>query len=443
MTANWQGGPLPFRADAITSCSDKRGCIHWIYLQGNVLKHRIRGSRDPYPISDEDTIGNGYAGLGSVFLFGDGRFQLEWPKKNDNAWHLYIIPEEYPDPSAGQIVQLDDDLTVPSMFSKFGRPIFIQPFLIPSAYIDLEANEDLVNDRQLNRAVILKAMNADRAFSLGVWERDTLEKVCFPYVRVNGGKFDLNTWNEAYWQMIERRVKARVDRRITAIITLTDNCSTHDYPDSHWALHPWNGNNNINGTSNWNGSVYHFYEEDKQSLPGIPESAYHIERFIREIVKRLDKYRPYVAWEIANEAHGGYNYHAMIRQWLREGGVAEDWRVQTSFDSGYEEWYAEKAIYAFAKYSGHSIQIYHDYQSFKERYMPEGVSFIVSEDGLEPYEDNPTYYESYVLSILQDKTLGVEVNERPDYHGNSWNPDDWNWDIVSAVARGWARFLEF
>lgn len=92
------GGPLPFKADAIASDVDSRGCLIWVYLDGNVLKLRFRGSKDPYPISDEIIIGSGFKGSGSVFPFNDGLCQIEWPKDNE-AWHLYFDPLKFRDPS--------------------------------------------------------------------------------------------------------------------------------------------------------------------------------------------------------------------------------------------------------------------------------------------------------------------------------------------------------
>ncbi len=98
----FEGGPLPFKADAIASDVDSRGCLIWVYLDGDVLKLRFRGSEDPYPISDEIIIGSGFKGSGSIFPFNDGLCQIEWPKDNE-AWHLYFDPLKFKDPSKKKI----------------------------------------------------------------------------------------------------------------------------------------------------------------------------------------------------------------------------------------------------------------------------------------------------------------------------------------------------
>jgi len=440
----YPGGPLPFRADDLVVINDSRNCLHWYYRDGSRVWHRTRGSKPDYPISDPDLVLEYAIGCGSVTTWEDGWFQVEWPTTG-KAVHLYKNPLDYPNPSAGQVVKLDPNLRVPEMVDRFGHPITICPTLIPTYGIEKSLDENLFCDRYLNRGATGGHFNAMRFFSFGVWEPFTIARVNFPYLKV-GDKFDTSLINPEWIETLKRRIKQAVDRGYTVIITLTDNCSTHDRPDGWWGAHPWNGDNNVNGTSNWDGSVYHFYEDDKQSMPGIPESWMAIEFYVRYIVSQLDPlFRPYIIWEICNESHAGEGYHKLQREWLSDSGVTEDWRVMTSMD-GMEHHgdfpflkFYKKQMWQYLRYAVHNIQTVDKYVQMKDDWMRPGVRFQASEDGLRPID--ASQYREFVRTILEDGALGFESNERPWWYHNVFNPDLWNWARISEIGKGFRDFV--
>lgn len=444
--SKWKGGPLPFKADAIETIWDERKCIYWIYRVEDKLYCRVRGSKRPYPISEPELIGTGYYGSGSVIEWADGFLNIFWPNKDaKKVMQKYRKASTIPDPSAGAVVSLDPKLRVGKMLKRFGYPIFICPTLIPTYGIEKSLDEDLWCERYLNRGAEGGHFNAMRFFSFGVWENFTISRVNFPYLK-SGNKFDITKINPVWLETLKRRIGQCVERGFTVILTLTDNCSVHKKAGGWWNAHPWNGDNNVNGTSNWNGSIYHFYEDDKQSMLGIPESWEMIENFVRRIVRELDPlFKPNIVWEECNESHAGNGYHKLVRSWLKDEGVTEDWRVMTSMDAVYHsghypflEFY-KKQIHRYLNYAAHKIQDMDGYNWMDQEWIPAGVRFLASEDGLKPL--SASNYRAFVKEILEKGTLGFESNIRPWWCGNVFNPDLFDWAVIKAIGDGWKDFL--
>lgn len=79
--------------------------------------------------------------------------------------------------------------------------------------------------------------------------------VLFPYARTGPGtaldgkpKFNLDQFNQAYFERLHSRVAAAQDRGVYVSIMLFNGWSIHDHGYGNpWPLHPFNGANNING----------------------------------------------------------------------------------------------------------------------------------------------------------------------------------------------------
>lgn len=97
----WGGGPLPFKADYLTTWVDSRGCIYYFFLDGDSLFLSLRGSKPPYPFSTPDKLGDGFKNSGSSFDWIDKNLVFAWPKIVGKALQLYIDPMKYDDPSEG------------------------------------------------------------------------------------------------------------------------------------------------------------------------------------------------------------------------------------------------------------------------------------------------------------------------------------------------------
>ncbi len=71
-----------------------------------------------------------------------------------------------------------------------------------------------------------------------------------PHKRLPDGKFDLNQWNEDYWQRFANMLKWTAERNIFVQIEVWDR---FDYSKQNWEGSPWNSKNNINYTPEQSG----------------------------------------------------------------------------------------------------------------------------------------------------------------------------------------------
>lgn len=423
----------------IVALKEDNSLVYWLVYHGEAG----RICTEEKPVTSEKFAGT--FSLEIIHSDKDGHLHLLLDGKE--VAHYVIKPavllEDLPEPAEPPIKKLDPKLSVPALQKKYGRPIFINPFFIPSGLI--EKNKYLPQDIVLEELLDVIAENAwgnaDRMFAFGGWELETLKMIIYPWKRNANSKFMLAAKNPDYLEQAKRRIGDRADRNFFSTITLTDNCSTHENRPGFWNAHPWNGKNNVNGTSEWKGSIYHFYEDDKQELPGIPESAQWIEEFIRWIARELDKeFRPLIGWEICNEAHAGNGYHDLIRGWLKEEGVKEDWRVMASIDGPYKSFY-KKQMGLYLKYSIHGIQTYTEYVE-ATKLVNHGIPFVASEDGLKPID--PGQYKDFVFRMLKDGSLGFESNSRPYFSGRDirkWLNDPKTFPRMKAIGEGWKKWL--
>ncbi|MFV0593240.1 MAG: hypothetical protein ACK5M7_17840 [Draconibacterium sp.] len=67
----------------------------------------------------------------------------------------------------------------------------------------------------------------------------------YPYARPGNGKYDLNKWNEEYWQRFDQFLKETHKRNIIVQIEVWDR---FDYSRQNWPPNPYNPKNNINYT---------------------------------------------------------------------------------------------------------------------------------------------------------------------------------------------------
>jgi hypothetical protein len=65
----------------------------------------------------------------------------------------------------------------------------------------------------------------------------------YAFARRDDGKYDLESWNEAYWERFERFLQWTGERDIIVQIEVWDR---FDYSREHWPPHPYNPINNVN-----------------------------------------------------------------------------------------------------------------------------------------------------------------------------------------------------
>jgi len=334
-------------------------------------------------------------------------------------------------------------LRVPQIVRELGYPVFASATFIP-AYGNIE---DKYLDRKKFNEEILDFLceeaidNTDRIFFMGNWENNVNKKLSSPYMKTADGKYDLKTWNMAHFDKIKKDIAERAKRFRFSIITLIDNCSTHVNVPGFWSTHPWNGDCNVNGTSSWRPSVYHFYEPEHQDKKGIPESWKRIEEYVRRVVAELySEFYPLIGFEICNEGQGAHDLHKLIRGWLKEGGVEENWRVLTSFDGVYDEFYKKEMD--FLNYSIHGIDSLIGFEE-KKKLVLSGHKFLASGDGTKPDYERPRVYKELVYQFLLDGALGFELNERFYWHNKSvFKIADLDKEVMKAVGEGLRRWAQ-
>lgn len=77
----------------------------------------------------------------------------------------------------------------------------------------------------------------------------------YPFGQRTDGKFDLNTWNEQYWERFDNLLRWTAERQIFVQIEVWDR---FDYAREHWEPHPYNPRNNVNYTYQQSGFAEHY-----------------------------------------------------------------------------------------------------------------------------------------------------------------------------------------
>jgi len=67
----------------------------------------------------------------------------------------------------------------------------------------------------------------------------------YPFARRQDGKYDLEKWNDEYWQRFENMLKWTAERETIVQIEVWDR---FDYSTKNWPPHPYNPKNNVNYT---------------------------------------------------------------------------------------------------------------------------------------------------------------------------------------------------
>ena len=77
----------------------------------------------------------------------------------------------------------------------------------------------------------------------------------YPFKAMGDGKYDLDRWDEAYWQRFENMLRWTRQRDIIVQIEVWDR---FDYARDNWEPHPYNPKNNVNYTYEQSGFIEHY-----------------------------------------------------------------------------------------------------------------------------------------------------------------------------------------
>jgi len=151
-----------------------------------------------------------------------------------------------------------------------------------------------------------------------LWMFEQPERACWtearilfaplPWMRTGNGtandglpKFDLTAWNEAYFERLRQRLMAAGRRGIYAAVMLFQgwSLSVTGKGLDPWVVHPFNGDNNVNGVDVPYGG---WDDEDHPSLHSMhnPEVLAHQEAYVRKVVDTVNDLDN-VLYEVINE----------------------------------------------------------------------------------------------------------------------------------------------
>ncbi|MBW2126318.1 MAG: hypothetical protein JRH08_11610 [Deltaproteobacteria bacterium] len=344
------------------------------------------------------------------------------------------------------VTRLPLELSYPKLRASDGSHIGVCAALVPSLLFN-HAIDDADLADWLDWLCALRAGNQIRAFAWGGWEPHTWDWILTPYQK-RGDLYDLDKWNEDFWNMFDRRLAMIADRNLTCIVSLNDNCSIHDRRTGYWAWSWWNGCNNRNGTATEPAAMYHWYEEHNQHRPGWPELGEYLRHFYDHAIKVTMRYWPFVKIELGNEVRAAQLWHEMMASFA-EPYRPEGWShfpkysLQSSIEKADYAWLREKRLEAVCIQSIHGCCDAWKMLSMINTYGKPGVKYIASQDGCYP-TSTPEATRSFVREVLK-AGHDVELNLRPHFAlvGGEWTGryqrTDWTFRRMMHDSEPWMR----
>lgn len=152
----------------------------------------------------------------------------------------------------------------------------------------------------------------------------------YPFKKLDNGKYDLNQWNEEYWQRFENMLRWTYERDIIVQIEIWDR---FDYSRDNWLPHPYNPKNNINYSYDESG-----FQPEYPKHPGTNEQPFffttpdqqnntivlqHQQRFVNKLLDYALEY-PNVLYCMDNETSGEEAWSVYWAEFVRQRAVQEN-----------------------------------------------------------------------------------------------------------------------
>lgn len=161
-------------------------------------------------------------------------------------------------------------------------------------------------------------------------DRHDQEFEVYPFRQIDGGKYDLDQWNDEYWNRFETMLRLTAERDIIVQIEVWDR---FDYSRENWTGHPYNPVNNVNYTSEQTGLVGAYPDHpgrNKQpfffSTPAQRNNKRLLkyqQRFVDKMLSHSLKYG-HVLYCIDNETSGEEAWATYWAQFIRARGDASN-----------------------------------------------------------------------------------------------------------------------
>ncbi|ELZ20644.1 hypothetical protein C475_20313 [Halosimplex carlsbadense 2-9-1] len=140
-----------------------------------------------------------------------------------------------------------------------------------------------------------------------------------PFERSEDGTYDLERWNDEYWDRFAAFLDATAERDIVVELTLWDQ---HDLAGSRWESHAWNPVNNdtlpadslpATGGDHWQDRIAFFRTVEEGNDPVLA----HQERFVDRILDHTLDYG-HVVYNVTNEGWAGIEWELHWAEHLLE-----------------------------------------------------------------------------------------------------------------------------
>jgi hypothetical protein len=181
----------------------------------------------------------------------------------------------------------------------------------------------------------------------------------YPYHRLEEGRYDLDVWNERYWERFENLLRWTAERKIIVQVEVWDR---FDYSQQHWAVHPYNPANNVNYTPHESGLATAYPApawRDRQpffhSIPGMPgyqaeldRVRHYQERFVTRLLNHSLGFG-HVLYCMNNETSTPVEWGQYWMQFIRRRAAKEEVSVFVTdmFDDVWRPRGSTKLRYAF------------------------------------------------------------------------------------------------
>jgi len=105
-----------------------------------------------------------------------------------------------------------------------------------------------------------------------------------PHKLLANGKFDLDRWNDEYWQRFQNMLKWTAERDIIVQIEVWDRFDYADWGQRCWQTSPWNPTNNINYSHDQSGFAEQYnngqlYQDEHPFFHTIKGTSHYISRY--------------------------------------------------------------------------------------------------------------------------------------------------------------------
>lgn len=240
----------------------------------------------------------------------------------------------------------------------------------------------------------------------------------YAFLQLKDGKYDLDQWNEEYWNRFDFFLKETAKREIIVQIEVWDR---FDVWDKYWLPHPFNPANNVNYTSILSGLelVYPLHPASNMqpfffTPPGLKNNVVLLnyqQRFVEKMLSYSLKY-DHILYCMDNETSAEEAWGAYWAEFIREKAAEKD-----------------KSIYITEMWDDRNLKSDHQKRTFdhQERYAFCDISQNTWQDG-QVLWDNFQWVRDYLS--LHPRPINVVKT----YMRNNKGIESWWKHVIGGVA---------